>query len=585
MKHSDISSSQASDLLRSIVISSTEYAIIATDIDNRIILWNKGAELIYGYLPEEMLGKQMPSTLHKEGSLDNEFLILVDNSLKSKLSDYKVKALRKDASELPVSLTVTPRLDKNNNTTGLLIISRDISKSLYQDKLRDVLLEITYVVNSYSTIDEMCSSLCSKVKMFLDIPTVFICMLDYKNNCFHVNSYAGLCSNCNSHSCRYYSDESMVSDDTRGCFDTYSQFTINSENLSSHVISNFVEDKELSTGDNSIIHIPLTSDASLIGILHIIVSTPRKDFLLSETQLLSLIANEITDGIMRKRLVEEIKDYADNLEKMVKVRTDQLREKDAQLIQSGKLATLGEMAAGIAHEINQPLGGISLIAQGLMLAKARNKLSDELLNEKLDAIIEQVERINRIIGHLRTFARQSDDTKKQVFVKNPLYDSLKLIGEQLVKRKITLELNIEENLPPILADHNKLEQVFLNLIGNARDAIEELEITGRKLKNEKDIPEWLESLNRKIVITVYSSTDYVTIEILDNGIGMPKSIQNKIFEPFFTTKEVGNGTGLGLSITYGIVKEFEGTIEVESTEMKGSKFTLKFPVLRDQQST
>lgn len=580
MKHCDISSGQAYDLLSSILSSSAEYAIIATDIENRIILWNKGAELIYGYLPEEMLGRQMPSTLHMEGSLDNEFLLLVDNSLKSNLSDYKVKALRKDGSELPVSLTVAPRLDKDNKLTGLLIISRDISKNLYQDKLRDVLLEIAYIVNSNDTIDEMCSSLCRKIKMFLSIPIVFICMFDYENNNFYINSYAGLYSNSVFHTCRYCSNGSMVSNNAKSCFYTYSQLTINSETLSNHVISNYVEGKELTSGDNSIIHIPLTSDASLIGILHIIVSTPRKDFLLSETQLLSLIANEITAGIMRKRLVEEIQDYADNLEKMVKVRTDQLREKDAQLIQSGKLATLGEMAAGIAHEINQPLGGISLIAQGLMLAKARNKLSDELLDEKLDAIIEQVERINKIIGHLRTFARQSDDTKKQVFVQNPLYDSFKLIGEQLVKRKITLDLDIEENLPPILADHNKLEQVFLNLIGNARDAIEELERTIRRSKNDKDIIKWLESFDRKIAIRIYSDTEHVTVEIQDNGIGMPKSIQNKIFEPFFTTKEVGKGTGLGLSITYGIVKEFEGTIEVESSEMQGSKFTLKFPVYK-----
>lgn len=98
---------------------------------------------------------------------------------------------------------------------------------------------------------------------------------------------------------------------------------------------------------------------------------------------------------------------------MVKTRTDQLREKDAQLIQSAKLATLGEMATGIAHEINQPLAGISLITQGLILAKVRNVLNDRLLFEKLNAIIEQTERINKIIGHLRTFARQSDQTKKK----------------------------------------------------------------------------------------------------------------------------------------------------------------------------
>ena len=217
---------------------------------------------------------------------------------------------------------------------------------------------------------------------------------------------------------------------------------------------------------------------------------------------------------------------------MVKTRTDQLREKDAQLIQSAKLATLGEMATGIAHEINQPLAGISLITQGLILAKVRNVLNDRLLFEKLNAIIEQTERINKIIGHLRTFARQSDQTKKEIDIKKPLFDMFKLIGEQLIKRKITVETNIEDNLPPILADHNRLEQVFLNIITNARDAIEELRM---KNPDKKD---------GKITINAYSQKTTVVIEIIDDGIGISEKVKEKVFEPFFTTKDVDKGTDL-----------------------------------------
>ncbi|OPZ85711.1 MAG: Sporulation kinase E [Firmicutes bacterium ADurb.Bin419] len=203
-----------------------------------------------------------------------------------------------------------------------------------------------------------------------------------------------------------------------------------------------------------------------------------------------------------------------------------------------------------------------------------------MLTEKLNSIVDQVERINKIIGHLRTFARQSDDTKKEVDVKQPLLDVFKLIGEQLIKKNITVELDLEENLPFILSDHNKLEQIFLNLIGNARDAIGDLEKLGRKLKKEDEASEWIKSLDKKITVKIYTNDDEEIIEISDNGIGIPKSIIHKIFDPFFTTKEVGKGTGLGLSITYGIVKEFDGTIDAESKEMQGSKFTIKFPIYK-----
>ena len=554
------------EFLESLTISSTEYAIIATDINNKVILWNKGAETIYGYTSEEMIQNKLPTNLHKKDSIEKNSLYLIDNPSNSNLIDCTMGAIRKDGTILPVSVTITPRINKNNQAEGLLIMTRDITKYIHQEQCRVVLTEIAHLVNSCKPIDEMCLEICNTISNFLEIPLVFICLYDRLNNNFYINSHSGLCINCKSHKCIYYCNEKDVPENVESCFKTYSQLTINSTNLKNHKILKHIDENNLINKDLSIIHIPLTSDDSRIGILHIVVSTERKTFLLKESQVLSLIANEITAGIHRRRLVEEIKNYADNLEKMVKTRTDQLREKDAQLIQSAKLATLGEMATGIAHEINQPLAGISLITQGLILAKVRNMLNDKLLFEKLNEIIEQTERINKIIGHLRTFARQSDQIKKEVDIKKPIFDVFKLIGEQLIKRKITVETNFQDNLPPIFADHNKLEQVFLNIVANARDAIEEL----------KDIN--LNKREGKITINGYCQENTVVIEITDNGIGISKKVKEKIFEPFFTTKEVDKGTGLGLSITYGIVKEFDGTIEIESKEMQGSKFILKFPV-------
>lgn len=564
------------DILESIIISSTEYAIIATDIQNRIIIWNKGAELIYGYSKEEMLGNKFPSDLHRKCLPNSEFLFVPDKKTKSNLIDRTMYAKRKDGSFIPISITSTPRVNKNNETLGLLILTRDITRYKLLEQFNSLLIEITHLVNSSSSIEQMCSLVCNTISSFLGIPSVFICLYDYLGNNFYINAMTGLCKSCNTHTCSYFTDENAPVENIKDCFKTYTQLTINHTPLSEHAIYEYMDTSLPNVKENYIIHIPLISDVSIIGILHIVVSKPQKTFLLNETQVLSLIANEITAGIQRKRLIEEIKEYADNLEKMVRVRTHQLREKDAQLVQSEKLATLGEMATGIAHEINQPLGGISLITQGLILAKKRNKLTDELLLEKLNAIVEQVDRIDKIIGHLRTFARQSDQTKTPINIKMPLLDVFNLVGEQLKKRKINVDTYIEEDLPYVLADHNKLEQVFLNLIVNARDAITELEKINKRLlpDNEAD---------KRITIKAYSDGTNVIIEIIDNGIGIPKPIINKIFEPFFTTKEVGKGTGIGLSISYGIVKEFDGTIEVESEEMKGSKFIMKLPIYKENE--
>lgn len=565
------------NLFESIVTSLNGYGLIATDVYNKVILWSKGAELIYGYKSSEMLNKHIPANLNEEMGDQTEYVFILEDSKNAPpLHDYKMNAKTKYGDTKPVLLSIAPRFFEGS-ACGLLLVVKDITKTTYEEKFKNLLLEVTQIVNSPKSIDDMCQYICEIVSSILESPIAFVCLFDYIGKCFNINSYVGLCSKCCKHECMQYSDKQTIPANMKGCYETYSHLTINYEKMKTHGIYKYIDKERLVSGDDYLLHIPLTVDDTLTGILHVITSEAKKDFLLKETQILSLVANEITSGIQRKRLIEKTREYADNLEKMVRVRTNQLREKDALLVQSGKLATLGEMATGIAHEINQPLGGISLMTQGLMLAQSRNKLTDEMLTEKLHFIINQVERINKIISHLRTFARQSDDIKREVNIKQPLLDVFKLIGEQLAKRDITVEFKIEENLPLILADHNKLEQLFLNIIGNARDAIEELETFADKADDAAKY-EWIKTLDKRIIITMHSTEKSVIIEICDNGIGISAEVIQKIFNPFFTTKEVGKGTGLGLSITYGIVKEFGGTIEVESMVLHGSKFTIKFPV-------
>ena len=245
-------------------------------------------------------------------------------------------------------------------------------------------------------------------------------------------------------------------------------------------------------------------------------------------------------------------------------------EKHAMLIQAGKMATVGEMATGIAHELNQPLNVLRLGCDYLVKkTRSGQVLSLEDLGNVTKEFTASIERATRIINHLREFGRKSDETMTPTDVNMPVQSMFTLLGTQLSARDIRFDLDLQENLPPILGDPNRLEQVFINLVLNARDAM---------LAEERKIA----SKGPTKVITIRSGLEnqHVVITVADTGPGVPESLRLKIFEPFFTTKESGEGTGLGLSISYGIVREHGGTIEVQPGPEGGALFRVSFPALK-----
>ncbi|MDY6954970.1 MAG: ATP-binding protein, partial [Thermodesulfobacteriota bacterium] len=242
-------------------------------------------------------------------------------------------------------------------------------------------------------------------------------------------------------------------------------------------------------------------------------------------------------------------------------------EQEAMLAQAGKMATLGEMATGVAHELNQPLNVIQVGTDFLAktINRGREFSHDELLKVSRN-ISEQVERATNIVDHLREFGRKSDLKAYPVEVNEPIQSVFTLLGQQLNLRNIEVDLKLAPNLPKILADKNRLEQIFLNLVTNARDAME--------AKGPGAV--------RRLTIVTYREGNKVMATFADTGKGMVEGIRKKIFDPFFTTKEAGKGTGLGLSITYNLVKDFRGDIDVESTPDVGTTFAVSFPVYDEQ---
>jgi two-component system NtrC family sensor kinase len=233
------------------------------------------------------------------------------------------------------------------------------------------------------------------------------------------------------------------------------------------------------------------------------------------------------------------------------------REEEEKLYLTDRLASIGEMAAGLAHELNNPLTGILALSQMLM----HGNLTSEH-REDLECINTEAKRAAGIVKNVLLFARNKTGENSQCSVNEAVKTVLKLREFEERMTNITVVSNLEENLPPVPVDQWQMQQVFLNLISNAEAAIKEV--------------------NRPGIITIGTQQigNHVNIVFSDNGCGINKQIMPRIFDPFFTTKEIGKGTGLGLSICYSIIVKHGGKIAVKSQVNEGTTFTIKIPVVQ-----
>lgn len=250
---------------------------------------------------------------------------------------------------------------------------------------------------------------------------------------------------------------------------------------------------------------------------------------------------------------DEVSGLINNFNLMVEA----LEQKQEQLIQSKKMASIGTFSSGVAHEINNPLNNISLSTD--VLLEEFTTMDEEETKEILDDIMEQTERASAIVRNLLDFSRARASEKEPLYIDFILHKTTSLIANELRIHKIALHKEIEELLPRVNGDLRKLQQVFLNLIINAEQAIGEY--------------------GRIVVQAQQADNDYIRIVIRDTGPGISPENLDRIFDPFFTTKEAGKGTGLGLAIVYGIVKKHGGYIEVTSKEGKGTTFSVYLPTM------
>ncbi len=290
-----------------------------------------------------------------------------------------------------------------------------------------------------------------------------------------------------------------------------------------------------------------------------------------EHQVVARTADSLkTIELLMKRVIAERK----QAEKALQAAEQELKMQRALVIHSDHLRSLGEMAAGIAHELNQPLTGIRVLAEHFLIGLDRGwNLTEGRIRDCLRMIVEQSDRMSHVIDHIRVFSREAGRPEvRPVQVNDVVRSGMDMLDIQFRSRGVELACDLAEGLPPVSANPFSLEEVVLNLLLNARDAVEE------RLKEEGG------AASPHILIRTRAEgggeDQRVNMEVIDRGVGIPAEALPKVFDPFFTTKGPDRGTGLGLSVSRSIVEGFGGIIKIQSTPGQGTDVTVSLPAMR-----
>ena len=263
------------------------------------------------------------------------------------------------------------------------------------------------------------------------------------------------------------------------------------------------------------------------------------------------LKKEIKEKIIAEKGLKELNL---TLENRVNVELKKRQKQQELLIQKSKLESIGELAAGMAHEINQPLGSISMGLDNILFKYSIDAQSKEYVVKKVDSLFEDIERIRQIIDHVRVFSRDQQLAKQdKVELNSIINNALSMVRAQYISHNVKIDLELSEQSCFTEGNKFRVEQVLYNLLSNAKHAVDSRSVTAKN-----------DSFVKRIKVSSFIENLMVGFIVKDNGVGIPKSNLDNIFDPFFTTKDVEEGTGLGLSITYGIVKEMKGEVTIDS---------------------
>ncbi|MBI4767658.1 MAG: PAS domain S-box protein [Deltaproteobacteria bacterium] len=488
-----------SHFLTSILESTTHYAIIAMEIDGTITEFNKGAEKLFGWKKEEVIQKENIAITHFSMSKEEIKNAFGGRVRSEDLSDQEMDRIQKNGRRFPAHSSLTAITEPSGGVRGFVEIVRNIAiRKSLEKELRETKEFLENIMES--SVDGIVTT-------------------DLKGKITYMNRAM----------------EEMLA---------YPR----SELLGNHISIIYVRGIQeawdimnLLGADERIEHYEMDLKSKTGEVLTILTSA-------------SLLRDEEgkvigTSGIF-KNMTEQKRLEA------------KLKETQFYLIEASKMRALGELVAGVAHELNNPLMASQTIFHVIM-----NNLHEECPNrERLEIIGRCNNRIEKIVNHLREFSRQTESDFQELDINQPVENALMLTGQQLLNHNITINRRLTEGLPKIAGDSGQLEQVFLNLISNARDAMET--VTG------------LKELTIHSYLTEEEEETMVVVSVKDTGEGIPEVILSKVLEPFFSTKPVGKGTGLGLSLCFGIVEAHGGRLKIKSQVGIGTEVKILLPVMK-----
>ena len=487
-----------SRFLNSILDSATEYAIMALDFYGKIIEFNKGAEKLFGWKKDEVLNKEKTGiTLVPE---DRERDIQKEMSKRTRaegVCEVEMERIRKNGERFPAHTIITAIVDPTGKTTGFVEIVRDLTRRKSLEKeLRETKEFLENIMES--SVDGIVTT-------------------DLKGKITYLN----------------HAIEEMLG---------YSR----EELLQAHISLLYVRG--------------IQQAKDIMGLLRANARAGNYEMEIKRKDgealaiLTSLFLLQDEDG----QLIGTAGIFKDITEK--KHLEAKLKAAQARLVEASKMRALGELVAGVAHELNNPL----MASQTILHVILNNLQKGSPERERLELIHKCNDRIEKIVEHLREFSRQTRPEFRELDINQPIENALMITGQQLLNHNISIVRRLSEDLPEILGDSNQLEQVFLNLISNARDAMDEVQGV------------------KKLTICSYFTEDdgapSVAVSVKDSGTGITEENLDKVFEPFFSTKPVGKGTGLGLSLCFGIIEAHGGRLEIKSRPGKGAEVKIILPV-------
>jgi PAS domain S-box-containing protein len=468
------------------------------DVDGTIIEFNKGAERIFDWKKEEVLNKQKISiTLPPEAPRAGQENDFLKQSKFEGMSEQEMDRVQKNGHRFPAHSSVTEIVDPSGEVEGFVEIVRNITQRRTLEKELRGTKEFLENIMESSVDGIVTTDLKGKITY---TNQAMLEMLEYRREELLGNHI------------------SIVY--VRGIQDAW-------------------DIMNLLGADGRIENFEMPVKSKSGEVLTILTS----NFLLRDEEGMVIGTSGIFKNITEQKRLEA-----------------KLKETQFYLVEASKMRALGELVAGVAHELNNPL----MASQTIFYVILNNLHPDCPNRERLELIGRCNDRIEKIVNHLREFSRQTESVFQELDINQPIENALMLTGQQLLNHNITITKKLSEGLPKIRGDSNQLEQVFLNLISNAKDALE----TASGLK-ELTIHSYLSN-------EVESPT--VAVSLKDTGEGIPEEILNKVLEPFFTTKQVGRGTGLGLSLCFGIVEAHGGRLGITSQVGVGTEVKILLPL-------